>query len=349
MIQLRNKTTSLRTGHCKVAWPVVSGYCFHPECPFSEPNQRALKMDRSKIKRVMSSVVIKQCANWFYFFVNLTICLTSTMTSPVNKKKQEVFAQKEIAKRRQHHDESELESSSGLEVHYNIETSDESPVVTNRAKSKSQEVVAATTSPPQFDKGSDDAEPNGENPPADNAEEGNYDAEESGDDDTNVEESGDKDRTAEESNEQVGDSEPATTLEESSKRWLQQSSRDVYFAGLNINEKGNPSRSIQEEPKIQNNALNDVPELKRIFKGYNMYWMSKTPGKYSMEMVYEFYTNYYYTLEKKSYSKKAIKKEPMLDSIRVRAIPVDISDRTITRVLMGGDFTLPTRTTEYDY
>ncbi|MCE0481643.1 hypothetical protein HAX54_039531, partial [Datura stramonium] len=33
----------------------------------------------------------------------------------------------------------------------------------------------------------------------------------------------------------------------------------------------------------------------------------------------------------------------------VRAILVDLSERTITRVLMGGDYIVPTRTTEYDY
>ncbi|MCD7469276.1 hypothetical protein HAX54_008202 [Datura stramonium] len=80
-----------------------------------------------------------------------------------------------------------------------------------------------------------------------------------------------------------------------------------------------------------------------------MYWMAKTPGKNNMEMVREFYANCYCTLEKKDSSKKAIKKEPMLDSIKVRSIPVDISERTITRVLMGGEFTLSYRTIEYDY
>ncbi|MCE0480734.1 hypothetical protein HAX54_037836 [Datura stramonium] len=141
--------------------------------------------------------------------------------------------------------------------------------------------------------------------------------------DTNAEESSDKDSATEESNEQEEDS--GITPEARSKRWFLQGSRDVYYAGLNLNEKGNPSRSIQEEPKIQINNQNEVPELKRIFEGYNMYWMAKTSGKYSMEMVREFYANYYCTLEKKASSKMEIKKEPVLDSIRVRAIPVDIS------------------------
>ncbi|MCE3051519.1 hypothetical protein HAX54_050060, partial [Datura stramonium] len=53
-------------------------------------------------------------------------------------------------------DESELNSSSGSEVHYNITSSDESPVVTTRAKSKAQEAAADTTSPPHSDEESED-------------------------------------------------------------------------------------------------------------------------------------------------------------------------------------------------
>ncbi|MCD9641624.1 hypothetical protein HAX54_027936 [Datura stramonium] len=75
--------------------------------------------------------------------------------------------------------------------------------------------------------GSDKAESDGDNPPANNAkegngdaEEGNDDAEESRDDDTDVEESVDKESVVEKSNEQVGDSKLATTLEARSKRWF---------------------------------------------------------------------------------------------------------------------------------
>ncbi|MCD9644390.1 hypothetical protein HAX54_032588 [Datura stramonium] len=90
----------------------------------------------------------------------------------------------------------------------------------HKAKSKDQEAAATTASPPQSDEGSEEAEFDGESPPADNAEEGNDDAEESGDDDTEAEESGDKESAAERSNEQVGDSEPANTPEARSKRWF---------------------------------------------------------------------------------------------------------------------------------
>ncbi|MCE3215181.1 hypothetical protein HAX54_001202 [Datura stramonium] len=263
------------------------------------------------------------------------------MNSIGNKKQQEAAARKEIAKRWHLHDESELDSSSGSEVHCNIETSDESPVVTTRVKSKAQEAAMTTASPSQFEEGGEEPESDGDNPPTDNAKEGNDDAEELGDDDTKEKESSDKESAAKKSGEQVEDSDPSITPEARSKRWFVQGSKDVYYAGLALNEKGNPSCSIQEEPKIRMNALNKVPEFKRLFEGYNMHWMAKTLGKYNMEMVCEFYANYYYTLEKKTLSKNAIKKEPVLDSVRVRAIPVDISEWTITRVLMGGNYIMP--------
>ncbi|MCE0481942.1 hypothetical protein HAX54_040155 [Datura stramonium] len=244
-----------------------------------------------------------------------------TMTSTGNKKEQEAGAWKEISKRRQLRDELELDNSSCSEVQYDIETSKESLVVTTRPKSKAQEAAAATASPSQFDEGSDEAMSNGDNPPVDNAEEGNDDAEESSDDNTDVEDSDYKESASKKSNEQ----------------------------GSISMKKGNPSSSIQDKSKIQINSLNEVPELKRLFEGYNIYWMAKTTTIYNMEMVHEFYANYYCTLEKKAPSNNVVKKMPVLDSVRVRAILVDISKRTISMVLMGGNNTVPTRTTEYDY
>ncbi|MCD7469755.1 hypothetical protein HAX54_008992 [Datura stramonium] len=139
-------------------------------------------------------------------------------------------------------------------------------------------------------------ESNNEDPPTNDVEEGDNDAEESGDDESAV--------------------------EESATRRIQQrssGSRDVYYVGLALIEKGNPRRSIQEEPRIRTNALNDVQKLKRIFDAYNIHGMTKKSGKYGMEMVLEFFANYFCTLENNAPSRNAIKKEPVLDSVRVRA------------------------------
>ncbi|MCD9558429.1 hypothetical protein HAX54_015803 [Datura stramonium] len=277
--------------HCTIARLVVSKCCYHSECPLIESDQQALRKDRTYLERVVGTSVLTNSYRPEIQGKNLRT--HSKITSIGNKKQQEAVARKEIAKRQKLRDELESDSSSDSEVHYNIEISDKYPVVTTRAKYKAQEAATATVLPPQPDEGSDEAESDGNNPATDNAEEGNGnveevndDAEESGDDDTEAKKSGDKESAAEKSR-------------------------------LNINEKRSPNCSIQEEPKIHINALNEVPKLKILFEGYNMYWMAKTLGKYNMEWV--------------------------------RAIPVDISKRTITRVLMGGYYKVPTKTIEYDY
>ncbi|MCE5165877.1 hypothetical protein HAX54_012778, partial [Datura stramonium] len=80
----------------------------------------------------------------------------------------------------------------------------------------------ATTSPPKSNEGSDEAESDGDNPPADNTGKVNDNDAQSGEGDTNVEESSDKDSGAEESIEQEEDS--GITPEERSKRWFLQGS-----------------------------------------------------------------------------------------------------------------------------
>ncbi|MCD7473610.1 hypothetical protein HAX54_015558, partial [Datura stramonium] len=138
---------------------------------------------------------------------------TTTLRTSRCKKARPVFA-----KRRQLRDELESESSSGSEVHYNITSSDESPVRTTRAKSKAQEAATATTSSPQSDEGIDEAESDGDNLPTNNARKGNDDDAQPGEGDTNAEESSNKDSGAEESNEQGEDS--GFTPEARSKRWF---------------------------------------------------------------------------------------------------------------------------------
>ncbi|MCD7465722.1 hypothetical protein HAX54_001810 [Datura stramonium] len=108
---------------------------------------------------------------------------------------------------------------------------------------------------------------------------------------------------------------------------------DITRKGYNDAEKVGEDDTNAEDPVIRIVLLKSLMSRKRNL----------------MEMVCGFYKNYCCTLEKKASSKTEIKKEIVLDSVRVRAIPVDISERTTTRVLMGGDFTVLTRITEYGY
>ncbi|MCD7468507.1 hypothetical protein HAX54_006785 [Datura stramonium] len=77
--------------------------------------------------------------------------------------------------------------------------------------------------------------------------------------------------------------------------------------------------------------------------------MAETPRKYSGEMVHEFYTNYYSTLENNALTRKVVKKEQVLDMVWVRACLVDISERTISRFLFGNGYEALVLILEYDY
>ncbi|MCD9559939.1 hypothetical protein HAX54_018317 [Datura stramonium] len=160
------------------------------------------------------------------------------------------------------------------------------------------------------------AKSDSEDPPTDDAEEDDNNVEESGEDGSAAEDFGEKESATEESGEHEEDSDPPTTPNAKSKRWTVQGSRDIYYAGLAINDKGNPRRSIQEEPWIRTDALNEVPKLKRLFDIYNMHWMAETPGIYSVEMVHEYYANYYCIWKNSAPSKQGTKKQPVLDSVR---------------------------------
>ncbi|MCD9639450.1 hypothetical protein HAX54_024001, partial [Datura stramonium] len=92
-----------------------------------------------------------------------------------------------------------------------IESSDESPIMTIMEQPKPKEAV----------------------------EEGDNNSKEFEEDGNATEESCDKENTTAESDDK------------------ESGFRDIYYTGLQLNEKENPSRSIQEEPQIQTNALNE--------------------------------------------------------------------------------------------
>ncbi|MCD7463048.1 hypothetical protein HAX54_049855, partial [Datura stramonium] len=67
------------------------------------------------------------------------------------------------------------------------------------------------------------------------------------------------------------------------------------------------------------------------------------------EIVYEFFIKYYSTLEINAPTRQGVKKEPMLDMVPVRACPVDICKRTISRSLFGSSYEALGLTMKYDY
>lgn len=68
--------------------------------------------------------------------------------------------------------------------------------------------------------------------------------------------------------------------------------------------------------------------------------MAKPFDLYSVEMVHEFYANYATILENMTHLKKDkdMRMQPLLDSMIVRGVKVDISEKMIFRILHGVDF-----------
>ncbi|KAM3325012.1 putative protein isoform X2 [Capsicum chacoense] len=75
-------------------------------------------------------------------------------------------------------------------------------------------------------------------------------------------------------------------------RWLVPGMRSIYQRDMTLNEKGHPKRSIFEEPRIRTEDLAAAPEVKAIFDRYQLGWMGEAPGRYSPEMVHEFFAFY---------------------------------------------------------
>ncbi|MCD7464624.1 hypothetical protein HAX54_053134 [Datura stramonium] len=125
-----------------------------------------------------------------------------------------------------------------------------------------------------------------------------------------------------------------------------ESSRDVYYAGPSM-KKVIPAVVSRRSQRFISMPLNEVLELKRLFEGCQHVLdgqdLENTAWRWCVSSTH--LTHF----EKKGSSKNSIKKEPVLDSVRVRVIPIDIPERTITKVLMDGDYTVPIITIEYDY
>lgn len=68
--------------------------------------------------------------------------------------------------------------------------------------------------------------------------------------------------------------------------------------------KGNKKRSIQEEPHIVPEELQQRPELDQVFKKSKLEWMTRQQKMYKAKKVIEFYINYEAILKNMIYSMK---------------------------------------------
>ena len=92
-------------------------------------------------------------------------------------------------------------------------------------------------------------------------------------------------------------------------------------------------------------------EIHNLFTRYRLEWTARPLGRYSEEMVREFYASYVETLRSQINRRAAPAKQALLEQVRVRGVQVDISLPAIRRFLYGksADATWTPVTAEFDY
>ena len=78
-----------------------------------------------------------------------------------------------------------------------------------------------------------------------------------------------------------------------------------------------------------------MPEIHNLFTRHRLECTARPLGRYSEEMVREFYTSYVATLRSQIDRRAAPAKQAPLEQVRVRGVPVDISLPGIRRFLYG--------------
>lgn len=66
---------------------------------------------------------------------------------------------------------------------------------------------------------------------------------------------------------------------------------DILFKGIQPKERGNPTHSIYEEPKVIGDGLSCALGLKDTMIPYGLQWLTEVLGRYSQIMVREFYAS----------------------------------------------------------
>ena len=94
-----------------------------------------------------------------------------------------------------------------------------------------------------------------------------------------------------------------------------------------------------------------MPEIHNIFTKHRLEWTARPLGRYSEELVQEFYASYVATVRSQVGRQAAHAKQAPLEQVLVRSVQVDISLPAIRRFLYGesADATRTPITAEFDY
>ena len=78
-----------------------------------------------------------------------------------------------------------------------------------------------------------------------------------------------------------------------------------------------------------------MPEIHNIFTRHRLEWTARPLGRYSEEVVREFYASYVATFRSEIDRRATPAKQAPLEQVRVRGVQVDISLPAIRRFLYG--------------
>ena len=94
-----------------------------------------------------------------------------------------------------------------------------------------------------------------------------------------------------------------------------------------------------------------MPEIHNLFTRHLLEWTARPLGRYSEEMVREFYASYVATLQSHIDRRAAPAKQAPLEQVRVHGVQVDISLPAIRWFLYGEnvDANRTPLTAEFDY
>ena len=127
---------------------------------------------------------------------------------------------------------------------------------------------------------------------------------------------------------------------------------EVYSDAKFLNDKGVMTRTLTLKQRVLMGSLPTMPEIHNLFTRHRLEWTARPLGRYSEELVREFYPSDVATLRSQIDRQAAPAKQAPLEQVRVRGVPVDISLPGIRRFLYArmlmliGPLLLPSLTTD---
>ena len=128
-----------------------------------------------------------------------------------------------------------------------------------------------------------------------------------------------------------------TPVADQPNRWCVDGQYQVYLDAKFLNEKGFMTRTLTLEWRVLTRSLPTMPEIHNLFTRHRLEWTVHLLGRYSEELVREFYASYVATLRSRIDRQAAPAKQAPLEHVQVRGIQVDISLPAIRRYLYGED------------